>query len=369
MPDTRTSNPAPPSPDSLVARLTAARTWERPEVLAVNRRAARSHFRAFPTARDALAASGSDGSTGPGEHPEPQSRAAATPAERNPWRQSLNGRWQFELLERPEALEARHIAPGGPPLAHEITVPGNWTMQGFDRPHYTNVVMPFPHKPPRVPDENPTGVYRTSFSLRESFAGRRTLLYIGGAESVYHVFLNGREIGYATDTRLPSEFDISEALSGGENTLAIVVIRWSAASFIEDQDQWWMAGIHRDVELISVGDVFIDDVDVSSLPLLDVPDSTAGGNNELGEPAASLDASATTSEAAKRSSDGDHRERGFGESAAGGVGSPARRSYYDTTHPGRIVLNVKLCGSVTAANAAGDLPVDLRITAAVFERS
>ncbi|RYG57073.1 beta-galactosidase, partial [bacterium] len=137
----------------------------------------------------------------------------------------------------------------------------NWTMQGYDRPHYTNVQMPFPQEPPFVPEENPTGCYRTTFELPAEWNGRRTVLRFGGAESVLAVWVNGVAVGLAKDTRLPSEFDISPFVREGEvNTLACVCIKWSDSSFIEDQDQWWLGGIYRDVSLYSTEATFIQDV-------------------------------------------------------------------------------------------------------------
>ncbi|MBT3274883.1 MAG: DUF4981 domain-containing protein, partial [Spirochaetales bacterium] len=129
-----------------------------------------------------------------------------------------------------------------------------------DRPHYTNVTMPFPNKPPEVPDENPTGVYRLDFDLPEKWSERRIVLHLGGVESAYYLYVNGSEAGMAKDSRLPSEFDVTALVRPGLNTLAVVVIRWSDGSYLEDQDHWWMAGIHRSVFLYSTGHAYIRDV-------------------------------------------------------------------------------------------------------------
>jgi hypothetical protein len=117
-----------------------------------------------------------------------------------------------------------------------LPIPSNWTMHGFDRPHYTNIQMPFPHEPPRVPDENPTGLYRTQFDLPKKWNKRRIVLHFGGAESVLYVYVNGQAVGMSKDTRLPAEFDITPFVQAGKtNTLVAVVVKWSDASFIEDQ--------------------------------------------------------------------------------------------------------------------------------------
>jgi beta-galactosidase len=118
--------------------------------------------------------------------------------------------------------------------------------------------MPFPERPPHVPDENPTGIYRRSFSIPRSWAGRRIVLRFGGTEGVLHVLLNGEPVGIAKDSRTPAEFDVTDLVRrGGRNELVAVVVRWSDASFVEDQDQWWHAGISRSV-VVSAGGAIRD---------------------------------------------------------------------------------------------------------------
>lgn len=139
-------------------------------------------------------------------------------------------------------------------------MPGNWTVQGWDKPHYTNVQMPFKNTPPTVPDDNPTGVYRRVISVPKTWRKRRTLLHIGGAESVVLVYLDGVFVGMSSDSRLPAEFDLTPHLTGKEQILAMVVIRYSAFSYVEDQDHWWMAGLHRSVKLVSTDHAWLEDV-------------------------------------------------------------------------------------------------------------
>ena len=107
-------------------------------------------------------------------------------------------------------------------------------------------------------------MHRTTFTVAKNWKGRRTVLHIGGAESVHMVYVNGAFVGYGTDSRLPSEYDISAALTSGKNELAIVVCRFSAQSHLEDQDQWWMAGLHREVFLTSQAMIGINDVRVDA---------------------------------------------------------------------------------------------------------
>ncbi len=134
----------------------------------------------------------------------------------------------------------------------EVEVPGLWTMQGFGKPHYTNVVMPFPDLPPNVPEQNETGIYRRAFTIPRGWRSRPVVLHFGGAEGALFVLVNGEPVGIAKDSRTPAEFDISSLVRhDGANELIAVVVRWSDASFVEDQDQWWQAGLPRSIRLVS----------------------------------------------------------------------------------------------------------------------
>ncbi len=175
--------------------------------------------------------------------------ARAADREASPWWRSLDGRWRFRLYDHPDRVppSAVRAEPTGGGWT-TVEVPGNWTLQGVgDHPHYTNVQMPFPGPPPALPDHNPTGVYRRAFTVPARWRGRRIVVHVGGAESVHAVFVNGRFAGYGTDSRLASEYDVTDHVETGRNELAIVVVRYSAQSYVEDQDQWWMAGLHREV--------------------------------------------------------------------------------------------------------------------------
>ena len=170
----------------------------------------------------------------------------------------LDGTWRFQLLHRPTDPVGAAETDWRP-----IDVPGCWTMQDtWDHPHYTNVRMPFPQRPPEVPAENPTGVYERTFEVPAAWAGRRVVLHVGAAESVLIVALNGREVGVGKDSHLASEFDLTDLLALGENTLRCTVVKWSDASFIEDQDQWWHGGITRSVFLYATGPTWVADVGI-----------------------------------------------------------------------------------------------------------
>ena len=187
-------------------------------------------------------------------------------------RTDLNGRWSLELFDSPDDVPAAALT-GIRPNAVQVAVPGNWTMQDLrradgevfvDGPHYTNVQMPFDGPPPRLPERNPTGVYRRTVTVAADWVSGSVVLHVAGAESVHAVYVNGRFAGYGTDSRLPSEYDVGPLVSPGLNEVAVVVVRYSAHSYIEDQDQWWMAGLHRSVWIESRPDVHIADIRVAT---------------------------------------------------------------------------------------------------------
>lgn len=182
-------------------------------------------------------------------------------AERSPFFRSLNGEWKFSIYQTPESLpESFYDTEYDVSGWDNIEVPGNWTMQGYDKPIYTNVKMPFDPNPPFVPkDDNPTGIYRTDFEVPKEWDGRQIFICFGGIESVLYVWVNGEFSGFAKDSRLPAEFDITDCVNPGSNTVTAEVIRWSDASYLEDQDHWWMTGLHRDVFLWSAPKVHIWD--------------------------------------------------------------------------------------------------------------
>ncbi|CAK7230116.1 Beta-galactosidase (Lactase) [Sporothrix bragantina] len=160
-----------------------------------------------------------------------------------------------------------------------ITVPAHWQLEGRQRghgdawgvPHYTNVQYPFPVSPPHVPAANPTGTYRRVFTVPPEWlalfpGGPRLRLRFDGVDSAYHVWVNGQLIGYAQGSRNAAEFDITEAVTASDSSEVILIVQvyqWSDGSYIEDQDQWWLSGIFRDVHLLgfsattSIDDWFI----------------------------------------------------------------------------------------------------------------
>lgn len=179
----------------------------------------------------------------------------------SPWYLSLGGEWAFDLLDNLDALTSDMLTGNG---RHRIDVPGCWQTQGYDYPQYINVAMPIPFDPPHIPDDTPVGVYRRSFWLPESFAGRRVRLRMEGVDSCAYVFVNRQFCGFTKCSHLTAEFDITGALTTGENQIAIVVLKWSDGTYLEDQDKWRMSGIFRDIALISHAEAHVEDITVSS---------------------------------------------------------------------------------------------------------
>ncbi|MFI5062104.1 MAG: glycoside hydrolase family 2 TIM barrel-domain containing protein, partial [Actinomycetales bacterium] len=177
---------------------------------------------------------------------------------------SLNGDWRFRLSPSAPADEDFVAETCDDTDWDTIPVPAHWVLHGdgkYGRPIYTNVQYPFPIDPPHVPDENPTGDYRRHFELPADWMrSERVVLRFDGVESLYKVWLNGDEIGIATGSRLAQEFDVTSSVRPGDNVVAVRVHQWSAASYLEDQDQWWLPGIFRDVSLISRPVAGIEDV-------------------------------------------------------------------------------------------------------------
>ncbi len=176
----------------------------------------------------------------------------------------LDGRWRFQLLHTPDEELASAWS--------EVDVPSCWTMSGsddplrgfFDLPHYTNVQMPFPGKPPHLPDVNPTGVYEREFDLPAMWLGRRVVLHVGAAESVLIATLNGQGVGISKDSHLAAEFDVTGLVHPGSNAISLRVVKWSDATYVEDQDEWWHGGITRSVYLYSTPQAHLSDVRVNA---------------------------------------------------------------------------------------------------------
>lgn len=223
---------------STLASVLARRDWENPAVTQLNQLAAHPPFASWRS-------------------PDRAREDAPSPSVR-----CLNGTWKFSYFARPEAVPESWVEQDlyG---ADDVPVPSNWQMLGYDAPIYTNVTYPIPVNPPFVPEDNPTGCYSLTFNIDAQWlaAGQSRIIF-DGVNSAFHLWCNGSWIGYAQDSRLPSEFDLSEALRPGENRLAVMVLRWSDGSYLEDQDMWRMSGIFRDVMLLHKPPTHLSDLRV-----------------------------------------------------------------------------------------------------------
>ncbi|MGO1385120.1 MAG: glycoside hydrolase family 2 TIM barrel-domain containing protein [Arachnia sp.] len=189
---------------------------------------------------------------GSGRRVRPRSRVASDAPTLD-----LSGTWRFRFSLRPD------LAPHGAQAADfddsawdTIELPGHWVLQGRDDwglPAYTNIAYPFPVDVPNVPDENPTGDHRLGFDVPQGFVpdGGRVLLRFGGVESLCIASLNGVEVGVVRGSRLAQELDVTDELLPGANVLHLRVHQWCAHSYLEDQDQWWLPGVFREVELLA----------------------------------------------------------------------------------------------------------------------
>ena len=174
---------------------------------------------------------------------------------------SLDGTWRFRLSASAAEAARQDLSENAGPWS-DVQVPGHWQLQGFGSPWYTNTTYPFPVDPPRVSSVNPTGDYLREFTWDRSTDSSRWVLRFEGIESLGVVHLNGVRLGITRGSRLEQDFDITDHLVVGRNVLAVRVHQWSAHTYLEDQDMWWLPGIFRNVSLLErplgeIGDVFV----------------------------------------------------------------------------------------------------------------
>ncbi len=177
---------------------------------------------------------------------------------------SLNGKWKFNWVAKP-ADRPKEFYRTGFDVSEwkEISVPGNWQLQGYDVPIYRNSAYPFKKDPPRIPHENnPVGSYLTELVVPDAWQGRQVFVHFDGVESAFYLWINGEKVGYSQGSRTPAEFDITRFLQPGKNTLAAEVYRFSDGSYLECQDYWRLSGLFRNVYLFSTPSVHIRDFEV-----------------------------------------------------------------------------------------------------------
>jgi len=212
--------------------------WEEPQYLHKNRLPGRAHYIPY------------------------QDVASSLTFERNNSKRFklLNGMWKFQMVSSPDSTPIGFQNEEFDVQSWEdIKVPSNWQLEGYGHPHYTNVIYPFPVDPPKVPSENPTGLYRREFTIPDSWKDQEIFIKFEGVDSCFTFWVNGVEVGISKVSRLPAEFNITPYLKDGKNLLAVQVVKWSDASYIEDQDMWWLSGIFRDVYVVARPKVHLRD--------------------------------------------------------------------------------------------------------------
>jgi beta-galactosidase len=213
--------------------------WENPEIFGINKEPARAT--ALPYNNEA--------------------QAITDVYAKSPYYQSLDGTWKFNWHKKP-ADKPEGFYKEGYDVSNwdNIQVPGNWELQGFGTPIYTNITYPYPKNPPYIDhSDNPVGCYVRDFNISKDWEGRRVYLHFESGLAAMYVWVNGQQVGYSEVTKSPAEFDITQYVKQGKNTLAIEGYRWSDGSYLEDQDFWRLSGFDRSVYLYSTDQIRIQD--------------------------------------------------------------------------------------------------------------
>lgn len=213
--------------------------WEDPQIVQVNRLPQRSYFFPYATKEDALTYDKNN----------------------SEYYRLLNGDWSFlyfdSVLDVPDELFQRDVEIES---WNTIPVPSCWQNYGYDQIMYSNMSYPFPVDPPHIPSENPTGIYATDFTISEKELTRKIHLVFEGVSSCFLLYINGNSVGYSEASHMQSEFDITEFVTVGVNRLTVKVMKWCAASYLEDQDFFRFSGIFRDVYLLSRSELCVEDI-------------------------------------------------------------------------------------------------------------
>ncbi|MCG6189465.1 glycoside hydrolase family 2 TIM barrel-domain containing protein [Maribellus maritimus] len=226
----------------LVTLLNAQHDWENEQVIGTNKESAHNYFVPFKNLKE----------------------ATSDVLVASPYVVDLNGKWKFNWVKHPDLRPTDFFKPDfDVSYWDDIDVPSNWQTRGYGVPIYTNIRYPFTKNPPKVMEPvpenftahsnpNPVGSYRRTFEIPKEWDGREVLIHFAGVKSAFYIWVNGRKVGYSQGSMTPAEFNITQYLEEGENTLAVEVYRWSDGSYLEDQDFWRLSGIYRDVFLYSV---------------------------------------------------------------------------------------------------------------------
>ncbi|TKB99086.1 glycoside hydrolase family 2 TIM barrel-domain containing protein [Pedobacter cryophilus] len=173
----------------------------------------------------------------------------------------LNGDWKFNHVDQPEKRPTNFYQTNFDDSKwKDIKVPGNWEVNGFGIPIYTNIVYPFPKNPPFIDHAfNPVGTYRKDFTVPENWDGKETYIHFGSVTGAMYLYINGEEVGLSKASKTAIEFNITKYLKKGKNEIAAQVYRWHDGSYLEDQDFWRLTGIERDVYLFAKNDFSVAD--------------------------------------------------------------------------------------------------------------
>ncbi|MBD0849352.1 glycoside hydrolase family 2 TIM barrel-domain containing protein [Maribacter arenosus] len=217
--------------------------WENPEIFHINREEPTASFYRYTSAEAAL---------------ENESW------EQSPLYRSLNGTWDFYYAEnpmkRPTDFYKNEFDLRG---WDTIPVPSNWEIQGHGIPFYTNVTYMFPPNPPHIPHEtNPVGSYKREFEIPDTWSDKEIYLHFEGVSGAMYIWVNGEMVGYNEGSKTPAAYNITKCANIGKNTIAVQVLRWSDASYMEDQDFWRLSGIDRDVYLYATAKTTLKDFKV-----------------------------------------------------------------------------------------------------------
>ncbi len=217
--------------------------WENPEIFEINRERPTASFYKYQNENEAL---------------------KNESWENSPLYQSLNGTWQFYYADSVQARPTNfHSDNFDTSNWDKIEVPSNWEMKGYGIPIYTNIKYVFPANPPYIPHEmNNNGSYKRNFDIPSTWNGKELYLHFAGVSGAMYIWVNGEFVGYNEGSKTAAEYNISKVAKPGKNSIAVQVLRWSDASYMEDQDFWRLSGIERDVYVYATEKISLRDFTV-----------------------------------------------------------------------------------------------------------
>ena len=179
--------------------------------------------------------------------------------------QFLNGIWKFKYFESIYDVKEEFFKQEFYVSDYvDMKVPGVWQNEGYDHHQYTNIKYPFPFDPPYVPQDIPCGAYVYDFEYKEDEKAKKAFLNFEGVDSCFYIWINGSYVGYSQVPHATSEFDITDVVKNGKNTIAVLVMKWCDGSYLEDQDKFRMTGIFRDVYILKRPQACIRDYKVNT---------------------------------------------------------------------------------------------------------